>query len=156
MRIFPALIFFLLSCNANDKQLKTEKKETAVGSSVRLSYYKCDYSKQEYDTILSSGDENTTTEVWGINKSDIATLSNINKQTLDTTAIVKVAALYLRKRFPDVAILSSDCNLERIDEQDTANPKNWFIVVNFLYDKRGYYQKVPVLVDGRIVLSNNE
>lgn len=150
-------IFFLLSCDTNNK-VSEGVKETAtqVERPIQLSYYKCDYSKREYDTILSSGDEHTTTEVWGIDKRYIDSLPSINIHPVDTTAIIKSAAFHLRKRFPDIAILYSDCKLEHISEKDTSNPNNWFFDISFLYDKRGYYQKVPVLLDGRIVLSNNE
>jgi len=152
-----SILILLISCNASDIHTKAVSKEavTPVKTPVQLSYYKCDYSRQQFDTILSSGDKHTTTEIWGVNKSDISTFPSIKTLNIDTALITKMAAAHLRKRFTDISILSSECKLERINE-DTANQRNWFIDVTFLYDKRGYYQKVPALPDGRIILSNNE
>jgi hypothetical protein len=39
---------------------------------------------------------------------------------------------------------------------DDEQNRFYFIVITFLYDERGYYQKIPLLTDGRIILSNNE
>ena len=132
-----------------------EQATTPRETAVQLSYYKCDYSKR-FDTILSSGDDYTIREIWGVNKSDISTFPSIKHLTVDTSVIIQTAATHLRKRFTDINILSSECKLERIDDEAIPNERNWFVDVTFLYDKRGYYQKVPVLLDGRIILSNKE
>ncbi len=153
-----------MSCNENGTQPKEKKADNitqsktplTIDKSIPLRYYKCDYGKNQYDTILSSGSEHEVTEVWGVKKGDIIKLPILNKGTFDTNAIFRSAALHIKRRLPDIDLLSTSYTLERINERDSSNPRNWFIEVTFLYDKRGYYQTVPVLLDGRIILSSNE
>lgn len=161
--IFPFLVLILTSC----KQKPTQQREaenptkTHVGKlndeqTIQLKYYKCDYAKNKYDTILSSGNKHETTEVWGIDKSDIAKLPILNRKAIDRTVFIKIAAQHIKDRLPDINLLSSSFTLQRINEKDTSNPRNWFVDITFLYDEKGYYQEVPVLLNGKIILSNNE
>jgi hypothetical protein len=156
--MFSGFIVLLISCNEHRSQSEEVKKKTypQKENRVRLSYYQCDYSKQQYDTILSAGNELAITEIWGVNKSDIAELPNFNLQILDTSVFLRCATIHLKNQFPNINILSSNYKLERINEQDTSSQQNWFVDIMFLYDKRGYFQKVPLLLDGRIILSNTE
>jgi hypothetical protein len=165
MRLLTVLLTLILviSCKQNNSQrkdLKTDAfypgKSIEVDHSTQLRYYKCDYAKNRYDTILSSGDGHQITEVWGIDKKDIASLPLFKMETLDTSVIIQNAARYIKTIFPDIDFLSTRYSLERINEKDSSNPRNWFIEVSFLYDKRGYYQEVPLLLDGRIILSSNQ
>jgi PBP1b-binding outer membrane lipoprotein LpoB len=158
LSIFLAFLLLLTSCHGYERQSEEAKKTNfpEVEKPVQLSYYQCDYLKQQYDTILSAGDEYTITEIWGVNKTDIADLPRLGTQTLDTALLIESAAMHLKNRFPNINLLSSNYKFERINEQDTSNQKNWFINIMFLYDKRGYFQTVPLLLDGRIILSNTE
>jgi hypothetical protein len=166
MRLLTVLLTLILviSCKQNNTQRKELKPDgftdpgnsIEVDDSTQLRYYKCDYAKNRYDTILSSGDGHQITEVWGIDKKDIASLPLFKMETLDTNVIIQNAARYIKTIFPDIDFLSTRYSLERINEKDNSNPRNWFIEVSFLYDKRGYYQEVPLLLDGRIILSSNE
>ncbi|MCB0537149.1 MAG: hypothetical protein KDE33_06430 [Bacteroidetes bacterium] len=162
--IFFSAFLFLTSCKENESR-QEEVKADNISYSERLSeprqtyqlkYYSCDYAEKKFDTILSAGVEHQTNEVWGVNRKDIARLPILERESLDTDEILTRAAIHIKSRFPNIQLLDSSFTLERIDLSDTTDPKNWFVDVEFLYDKRGYYQKVPVLLDGRIVLSNNE
>ncbi|MCU7549584.1 hypothetical protein OCK74_10690 [Chitinophagaceae bacterium LB-8] len=168
MRLLTALIFILvlLSCkesnhppnataansSAKNESLTTFKDEMPV----ELYYYKCDYSKNQFITILSSGTKDTTTEVWGIDKRDIEELPIIELKELDSGTIIKKAEAHLKKRFPGMSLQLSGFQVESITDNDTSNSRNKFVEVTFQYNKRGYYQIVPLLSDGRIILSNNE
>jgi hypothetical protein len=166
MRLLTVLLTLILviSCKQNKSERKESKadavshprKSVGVDDSTQLQYYKCDYAKNRYDTILSSGDGHQITEVWGIDKKDIASLPLFKMETLDTSVIIQNAARYIKTIFPDIDFLSTRYSLERINEKDSSNPRNWFIEVSFLYNKRGYYQEVPLLLDGRIILSSNQ
>jgi hypothetical protein len=152
------LILSLTSCFENNSQQEKLAAHPKTSHSLpnQLSYYKCDYLQNKYDTVLSAGDEHEIGEVWGVNRNDINQLPIINNNDLDFNRIIKNAEAHLKKRFQDIDLSVTSLNIEKIDNSDSLNPKNSFIEVTFLYDKRGYVQKVPVLFDGRIVLSNKE
>jgi hypothetical protein len=156
----PSLILLILltSCKENSNvskttnaQLGTENKEP-----IKLTYYKCDYSKKRFDTLFSSGSERDIHEVWGVSPNDIITFPIINSSSVDSNAMVKSAGQHLKQRFTDMDLEISNFQIQWINHRDTSNPRNRFAEITFLYDKRGYYQKVPVLLDGRIILSNCE
>ncbi len=111
---------------------------------------------RSYDTIFMAGSEDSITEIWGVIRSDINEFPNFDPRSIDTTYVLKSAMEHLKNRFSDINIFSSTFKLERINDQDTASQNNWFIDITFLYDERGYFQKVPILLDGRIILSNDE
>jgi hypothetical protein len=159
-----AIVLFIISCQESKTRQQIDNVYT-VDSAKRvvenqtprpLYFYKCDYAADQYITILSSGNDHQQDEIWGINRRDIAKLPMLDINSLDTSILAEHAAIHLKSRFPGIDLLSTNFTLERIDDQDTSNERNWYIDVTFLYDKRGYVQKVPVLLDGRIVLSNNE
>ena len=152
--LFPTLISCNESNNHPEKIINNSTKSQKL--IVQLSYYKCEYLRNQYDTILSAGNENEINEVWGVNKSDINKLPLINPNDLDTNTIITRAEMHLKKRISNIDLQFSSFTIERINEADSLNPRNKFIVVYFLYDKRGYYQVVPILLDGRIILSKNE
>jgi len=152
------LILSLLSCRDNNNKTKKIITDTKnyKADSIQLSYYKCDYLRNKYDTILYSGDKRTVTEVWGVDRKDISEFPIVNTIKLDSSLLIRKAELHLKKRFPTMELQFSSFNIKLIDELDSLNTKNKFAEISFLYDKRGYYQVVPVLLDSRIVLSNNE
>lgn len=143
---------FLISCNTSDKkQVKSERtKETE-----KLEFYKCDYSNK-FDTLLSSGPKDVLSEVWGFNMKDTISFTKTDLESIDLSRIVENSNRHLSKRFPGVNLNFSDLTMEKINNKDTLSFKNCFFIVSFLYDEKGYYQNVPVLADGRIVLSENE
>jgi hypothetical protein len=148
------LLLFCISCQQSDKQINVSKDN--LNSGKGLTYYKCDYTKT-YDTILSSGsDTNKLNEIWGVDTNDINNISTTSLDSVNLNFIIDNAKQHLRKRFSDMSLTLSSLTLERIDDHDTTNPRNWFFTISFLYDKKGYYQDVPVLLDGRIILSNQE
>jgi hypothetical protein len=151
-------VLTLIACSDSTNQLKKTNTDTTTPKSrdLQLSYYKCDYLKSHYDTILSAVDEHNVHEVWGISKSDITQIPLINNNDLDSNDIIKSAEIYLKKRFQDIHLRLTDFKIEKITDLDSSNPKNKFIEVTFLYNEKGSYQIVPLLMDGRIVLSNKE
>jgi hypothetical protein len=141
----------LSSCNSEDKKVKNDQ----IKEIGKLEFYKCDYLKK-HDTLLSSGSKDSITEIWGFNKLDINSLPQKNLNNTDLNQIIENAKQHLSNRFPGIILNFSDLKLKKIDIKDTSSLKNDFYIVSFIYDKRGYYQEVPVLPDGRIILSNNE
>ena len=132
------------------------EKPVEAAKRIQLNYYRCDYVKNNYDTLFYSGSEHKANEIWGVNKRDIATLPIFDSKTINMNMIISNATLHIKNRYPDIEILFTSYTLERINDRDSSDPKNWFIDVSFLYGKNGAYQKAPVLLDGRIILSNSE
>ena len=125
-----------------------------------LNFYKCDYTDTtSYYKVLSSGSKTETTEVWGVDKNLLDSLPSLTEMNLDLEKVASNAKIYLENRYyyPNT---NKEYKLTEISFV-RANPKkedskNWIIIFKFLYDERGFYQYVPILLDGRIVLSSNE
>jgi len=121
-----------------------------------IPYYKCDYNKNNYFTVLSSGDENVMNEFWGINKEYIKFLPEANFNQIDISKIIKNSTAHLNKRYPNIELNLIELKFERINDKDLLDNKNWIVLLTYQYNKLGYTQMIPMLIDGRIVLSNNE
>jgi len=80
----------------------------------------------------------------------------VNFNQIDIHKIIKNSTSYLRTRYSHVDLTLLKIKFERINEMDLSNNKNWIIQLTYQYDNRGYVQVVPILADGRIVLSNKE
>ncbi|WP_375562730.1 hypothetical protein ACE193_09410 [Bernardetia sp. OM2101] len=122
-----------------------------------LKFYKCDYSDTtSYYAVLSSGSKTETTEIWGIDKSLLDSLPSLSEMKLDLEEVTTNAKLYLENRYysPNSSkeYILTEISFERIIFKEEGN-KNWVIIAKFVYDERGFYQYVPILLDGRIILS---
>lgn len=143
--IIPALC---ISCSGNDPNVKIQ-----ANSIVNSGYYQCDYSKNQYDTILSSGTSDTLTEIWGIEPLEIKKLKQVNIDSVDFNAIIQKGKVHLNKRF-----LSADLQFSSLEikEDNSRFLRFFFVELTFLDTKSGGSQKIPFLLDGTIILSNNE
>ncbi len=137
--------------------------DTQGQSSPADGFYKCDYNKP-YRRILGSGSSaDSLTEVWGIGEKDLRSLKSNGPESLndmDIPAYIRKAGTHIKNRFHlERAVFDSfEIQSIKISKDGPENKQNrfYFIVITFLYDERGYYQKIPLLTDGRIILSNNE
>lgn len=162
MNFLPVIIFLFLltniSCDRKRVQsdLLNKSDDNIQEIQDSILYYKCSYSKQSIDTIVQAGDSCHITEIWAINKDDIISLPSIVEITIDTPLLIKKASIHLKKRFSPINVLASDLKIERINDENKFEEKNWFVKIAFLYDRQGYHQIIPMLLGGRIILSNNE
>ncbi len=125
-----------------------------------LKFYKCDYSDTtSYYEILSSGSKTETTEVWGIDKNLLDSLPSLSEMKLDLEQVAANAKLYLENRyyFPNSnkEYILTEISFTHIIFK-VEGSKNWILIAKFMHDERGFYQYVPILLDGRIILSSNE
>jgi len=144
---------FIISCQAKPVKTTGTKQKTSLKGSII--YYKADYTK-DIDTILSSDSEygKRENEIWGINKLEIKKSNQLNINDFDYNKAISLARQYLKKRFNPIELLFQSIELEHLN---SGNPQQLnYIIITFSYDKKEYVQKVPMLLDGRIVLSNNE
>ena len=121
-----------------------------------LAYYQADYKNGNYFTILRSGTESDTTEVWGVDKDDINKLPKLDLAQVNYNNLVQNAKVHLEKRFQLTNLAMVEIKLARITELEIENNRNWFVVISFQYTEEAYMQLVPMLIDGRIILSKNE
>lgn len=121
-----------------------------------LRYYQPKYQNNHYYTILSSGTENETHETWGVDKNDIEKLPFLNLKEIRFHEFEQNAKAHLEKRYEEIILTLVEIKLERITDQDLGNDRNWCIIVTFRHHENGYVQMVPLLIDGRIILSTNE
>lgn len=143
----------LFACNSKENNIKNT---ISVEKESQLKYYKCNYS-EAFDTLVMSGESNQNiSEIWGVDKKDFKSLPKENLDQVNLNIIIDIAHKHLVKRFPNTILEFSSLTLEKIDEKDSKSLHNFFYNISFIYDKRGYYQCVPILLDKRIVLSNNE
>jgi hypothetical protein len=136
---------------------------SSVGISTRvgsLKFYKCNYSDTaSYYKVLSSGSETETTETWAINKKLLDSLPALSEMKLNLEEVAANAKLYLENRYysphSNKTYILTEITFNRILYKEEES-KNWVIIAKFMHDKRGFYQYVPILLDGRIILSSNE
>jgi hypothetical protein len=121
--------------------------------------YSCNYAS-EYVTVLSSG-----AEVYGIARSDAKTLPRMDVafkglSSLNYPKIILSAKTHLMERFHEdfLEFQSLTIQMVSLDSPVEADaPKDvWCVFVDFLYDQRGWHLIVPLLLDGRVILSNME
>jgi hypothetical protein len=155
MKYYFYILILLVGCNQNSKQVNSANEQSSKNS-TSLSYYKCDYSKKGFDTILSSGDDSNIDEVWGINKSDIKDIVTNNLACLDLPEFIYKATIHIKKRYPELNLNVSSVEVIRNENVGPNDPRSWFVQVSFQYDHKNSYQIVPLLLDGRIILSNTE
>ncbi|PHQ28552.1 MAG: hypothetical protein COA80_01750 [Leeuwenhoekiella sp.] len=140
------IILFLFATNSLPTYIQADK----------TFYYKCDYKKGNYYTILSSGTQNEIDEVYGIDKNYYTELPEFDLNKIDVNKIIDNSKKHLKTRFNALDLKLTEIKYERINEKDLDNPKNWFILLTFVYNDKGHVQMVPVLPNNRIILSNKE
>lgn len=123
-----------------------------------LKFYNCDYSDTtSYQVVLSSGSTTETYEIWAVDKNLLDSLPSLSEMKLDLQEVTHNAKLYLESRYyspnSNKNYILAEITFERITPKKDEN-KNWIIIAKFIYDERGFYQYVPILLDGRIILSN--
>lgn len=147
--LLPVLI---ISCKNENSSL--QKSNQKPNPKTTIAYYQPDYANH-IDTILNSGENGKkSSEAWGLNKSEIKKLPEIKTTKIDYNKVISIAKQHLNNRFDPIDLEFQSIELEVLNK-NTTNKFN-YLVVTFSYDKKKYVQKVPLLLDGRVILSNNE
>ena len=155
MKNYLIVLLGILIISCQNKSVKTTETKQKTSLEDSIIYYKADYTK-DIDTILSSGSEygKRENEIWGINKLEIKKSPQLNINDFDHNKAISLAGQHLKKRFNPIELLFQSIELEHLNSGNTQQLN--YIIVTFSYDKKEYVQKVPMLLDGRIILSNNE
>lgn len=158
MKPYSLLLLALISCGESDRfsQVGTITSSAKNEAFASQSYYRCDYAKERFAAILRSGNKDTVYEVWGVDRSDISHFPLVDARSLDTGKLVRVAETHLKKKYPTLPLRLADFRVENIIDRDIRNPRNRFVEVTFLCGGKDNYQVVPLLADGRVILSNKE
>ncbi len=121
-----------------------------------MNYYKPKYNEDNYYTILSSGTVNKIHETWGVDKDDIDELPVLDLREIRFHEFVEKAKEHLEKKLENITLTLEEIKLDRITDKDLGNDRNWFVLITFRYNEGRYAQMVPMLIDGKIILSTNE
>ena len=161
--LLTCVIVLAIGCNSVGPVDTNLQSDIEAQSRLAGGFYKCDYTKPYRIILGSGGSAESLTEEWGINEKDLRSLKSNGPGSLkdiDIPTFIIKAGIYLEKRFQlDMAVFDSlEIRSIKIAEDGPENEQNrfYFIVITFLYDERGYYQKLPLLTDGRVILSSNE
>lgn len=147
--LLPVLI---ISCKNETSSL--DKLNQKANPATTIVYYQPDYANH-IDTILSSGENvKKASEAWGINELEIKKLPEIKTTKIDYNKAISIAEQHLKNRLGPIDLEFQSIELEVLNKNSTNQFK--FLIVTFSYDKKEYVQKVPMLLDGRVILSNNE
>jgi hypothetical protein len=153
MKFISILSFLILQSQI---LILTDRSNKPVEKKEEMEFYQADYIKSNYYKILSAGSETREVEKWGIDKDDLDKLPVLDYDRLELKNAVKAAKSHIEKRFAPIELELLDIKLERITKDDLHNDRNWFILISFQSDSRGFVQMQPLLIDGRIILSSNE
>ena len=120
-----------------------------------IDYYSCSCTDStSYYIILQSGPKDKTTSFWGIDKSDIMTFQELDISRIDFNEMIEKAKSSIRKKMPFLKTLTfTKLELKRISKKIENDSRNWIVMITFEKDNKGFFEMVPVLLDGRIVLS---
>ncbi|WP_223485676.1 hypothetical protein [Stenotrophomonas indicatrix] len=115
-------------------------------------------------TVLSSGNGDHTRERWQVSGTRLRTLPVFDPARAEPPLSVHQAAaaalVHARLRYPGDDFVVSEVSLQRFtagaapQSEDAA--RGWVYLVSLDYNAKGWTQMVPVLLDGSIVLSDNE
>ncbi|WP_223482558.1 hypothetical protein [Stenotrophomonas sp. OVS01A] len=115
-------------------------------------------------TVLFSGDGDDTHERWQVSGTRLRTLPVFDPARAEPPLSVHQAAAaalaHARLRYPGDDFVVSEVSLQRFaagaapQSEDAA--RGWVYLVSLDYNAKGWTQMVPVLLDGSIVLSDNE
>lgn len=158
MRIlYLVLLVCLVSCTHSPS--KNTTNEIIESSNINeLRFYKCDYSIMDSLVIvLGSRSEFSTNfdETWAISKTDLKHPSKSDLSKVNIENIIENGRRHLSESYKHTELQFSDLSIEKIKDS-LIDSENWIAIVSFKYDNKGYFQKVPVLLDGTIVLSDKE
>ncbi|MDT9580440.1 hypothetical protein RS982_03865 [Stenotrophomonas indicatrix] len=115
-------------------------------------------------TVLSSGDGDHTHERWQVSGTRLRTLPAFDPARAEPPLSVHQAAAaalaHARRRYPGDDFVVSEVSLQRFTAgaapQSADAARGWVYLVSLDYNAKGWTQMVPVLLDGSIVLSDNE
>ncbi len=153
MKYIKLLIICSLFISCNDVPTASKLQEQKSISKDSIVYYKPDYHK-EIDTILTSGTKEKSNEFWGVNISEMAKLPTANNIKVDFNKAISFAEQHLKYRFDPIELQFKSIEYE-VANKNTSRQFD-YIIVTFSYDKKEAFQLVPMLLDGRIISSNNE
>ncbi|MGE8283644.1 MAG: hypothetical protein ACN6PX_07255 [Stenotrophomonas lactitubi] len=115
-------------------------------------------------TVLSSGDADDTHERWQVSATRLHTLPAFDparaEAPLSVHQATAAALAHARLRYPSDDFVVSEVSLQRFTAgaappaEDAA--RGWVYLVSLDYNAKGWTHMVPVLLDGSIVLSDNE
>jgi len=115
-------------------------------------------------TVLSSGDDADTHERWQVSGTRLRTLPAFDparaEPPLSVHQATAAALAHAHLRYPSDDFVVSQVSLQRFTAgavpltEDAA--RGWVYLVSLDYNAKGWTQMVPVLLDGSIVLSDEE
>lgn len=114
--------------------------------------------------VLSSGDgEGNISEAWHVSDSTLSKLPRYQPLTdevpLRISEALKIGLNHLKVRYPNEHFATNRVSLEQFYHKDLPtlySDRNWIYLLSFRYNIEGHVQMVPVLLNGNIVLSDNE
>lgn len=115
-------------------------------------------------TVLSSGDDADTHERWQVSGTRLRTLPAFDparaEPPLSVHQATAAALAHAHLRYPSDDFVVSEVSLQRFTAGAAAQgedaARGWVYLVSLDYNAKGWTQKVPVLLDGSIVLSEEE
>lgn len=154
MKFCLSILLHVLIISCKNETSSLDKPNQKANPATAIVYYQPDYAKP-VDTILSSGENGKKlSETWGLNKSEIKKLPEIKTTKIDYNKAISIAEQHLKNKFDLIKLEFQSMELQFLNK----NTQNQFsyLLMTFSYDNKGYVQKVPMLLDGRVILSNNE
>lgn len=145
------IITLCVSCSGSGSNKKKQ-----VNSIVGSGYYQCNYSKNHYDIILSSGTRDSLYEIWGVEYGGMKKLKQVNIDSIDFNRIIQIGKCHLNKRFRSTDLQLSSFEIKRINEDRPGVSENLYIELTFINSKNDFCAKIPLFLNGMIILSNNE
>ncbi len=134
-------------------------------------YYKPDYNKGHLIVIQRIGAPTLDlNETWAIDPADVPLLKKMDLQngsmeSINVVDILRKTVTHLKQRFPDAQFAFSNFSLEILPAPSFSYSGNaqlnrsYYLMVEYLKignGGRASVERVPVLLDGRIVLSDCE
>lgn len=137
---------------AEDIKLDYVKEIQFKNRDSKVMYYQPDYNSDSNHIILSSGNDlNQLNEYWKLDEKDFKP-PTIYPDVINWAALILNAKTHIQERFDleSIKLISIE-----IDKEFKDNPIK-YAVISFEKDSSGFIEKLPMLLDGRIVLSNKE
>ncbi len=153
--LFFFIIFISFSCNPK-KFNEAENHDYNISTTDKIKYYKCNYSaKDSIVTILSSGPvNNSLSEYWSVNPDEITSSDSSSLGIINVNRLIRVGKEHLSSRLQHSDLQFSEISIEKVP-LDSYN-KIIFICIITYKKSENFIEKIPMLLDGTVILSSNE